>query len=67
MEKEPYIISIEGDRETGKLYFNYRNDTWRLTDSTDHEVATIGANDLPTIYDFKVWAKQRLNAWEGFK
>ena len=67
MEKEPYIIPIEGDRETGKIRFNYRNNTWVLTDSTDHLINTIGADDLPTISDFKQWAKERLNAWEGFK
>jgi hypothetical protein len=67
MEKEPYIIPIEGERETGKIYFNYRNNTWRLTDSTDHEVDTIDADAFPTIFDFKQWAKEKLDAWEGFK
>jgi len=65
MEQSPYIISIKGQRETGKLYFNYRNDTWRLTDSKDHVVDTVGANTFPTISDFKRWAKERLDMWEG--
>lgn len=67
MEQEPYIIPIEGARETGKIYYNYRNDTWRLTDATDHEVDTIDANAFPMIRDFKEWAKEKLDAWEGFK